>query len=135
MAGSLEHGKRGCRQDLGRAAPIDGFGGPTPVPASIHAPRAIGAAAVEEQLSGLGRPAVTEAAKHGYGAQPMKEVVVPVVRPVDVQPLTIDHLSGAKGTKESVLEQQFGGAESRRQGFVIPRRAMVFDAQMGASDS
>ena len=80
---------------------------------AIGAPGPIRAPALHQQLGGFVRARVREHSEPRDRAQPVEEVVVPVVRPVDVQPFGMDDITGAGRSKQAVLQQQLARASSR----------------------
>src|SRR5436190_1879364 len=104
--GLLEHGLCGDRHDLAGVPPVHGFGLPSPVAAATRSPGSVRTPARQQQIDRFAGPRVGEHADHPDRAQAVEEVVVPVVRPVDVQPLRVDDLAGPRGLEHVVFEQQ-----------------------------
>src|SRR5438034_445148 len=124
--GLLEHGLRGGRHDLAGVAPVHGFGLPSPVAAAACSPGSVWTPVRQQQIDRFVGSGVAEHADHPDRAQAVEEVVMPIVRPVDVQPLRMDHPAGPRGLEHTVFEQKLRAltGPARRPG--VAGRAMKF---------
>src|SRR2546430_3402700 len=124
--GLLEHGLRGSRHDLAGVAPVHGFGLPSPVAAAACSPRSVWTPARQQQIDRFVGPRVGQHPDHPDRAQAVEEVVMPVVRPVDVQPLRMDHLAGPRGLEHAVFVQKLHATTGRVRRPSVARRAVKF---------
>src|SRR5712692_5076468 len=89
------------------------------------APACIGATSRPQQGKRIKSPRVIQPVQQRQRSKAVEEVVMPVMRPVDVQPFPMNRLAGRRRAEKPTTEQELAGTLSRLEGITIACRSVI----------
>ena len=80
-----------------------------------------------KKSEGVGTTGIGDPTEQDQSAKSLEVVVVPIVRPMNVAPLGIDHPTTCGGAKQPMLQEQLACSLSSCQCLDVARGAVVLD--------